>query len=200
MDKKEMPYSDEEKIAHFFREVGREFDRRTEKLNKALENERKEAISRAEKEINSEIKFYKTEKIREFMFENSRKASREILDLKHTSLSLTEDFLSEAETKIREKLSEFVKSDKYYDYLFSACQKAVEYVGEGFELHMSPDDCEKYAERLNNELERVFTVFPDEGIKIGGARLCQNDRGITADATLDERLAYKMEELAKTGV
>ena len=200
MDKNIMPDSDEEKIAHFFREVGREFDRRIQKQNEILENERKKAIERAKKEIENELKSYKTEKIREFMFENSRKASREILDLKHESLSLTEEILNETENKIKEKLVEFVNSEKYYEYLLLTCREASGYVGEGFELYMSPDDCKKHTEKLSADLEREFIVIPDERITIGGARLCRNDIGITVDATLDEKLADKIEELAKTGI
>lgn len=200
MDKNTMPYTDEERIAHFFREVGQEFELRAGQQEKQLEQERNQAIKQAKQTLENELKYYKAEKIGEFMFENSRKASREILDLKHESLSIMEELLGDIKALVRERLVSFVKSEAYYDYLLSCCKKAAEYVGEGFELHMSHDDCEKYAKRIYEDLGREFTPIADEQITIGGARLCRNDMGITVDVTLDERLASKMEELAKTGV
>lgn len=195
------PYSDKQKIAAFFDEVEREFERRDTELTRSLEAERKNAIEKAKAKTAAEVLSYKNRKIAEFTAELSGKASREILDAKHESLAATEEFLSEIKTAVREKLCEFVKDDeKYFAYICNCCRKAYEYVGEGFDLFLSPRDCEKYGERLAGELKMTFTVRPDESIKIGGVRLCQNDRGISVDETLDEKLEAKIDELAAAGV
>lgn len=196
-----MPYSDKEKIAHFFREVGREFDRREKEQKASLESERNARLEKARAVISAEITAYKNEKIGEYMSELSGRTSREILDAKHESLAVTEKFLGEIRERVEEKLREFTADgEKYFAYLVSSCKKAEAFVGEGFELYLSPNDVERFGERLQDAAGMLCSVYPDESIKLGGLRMCQNDRGISVDETLDAKLAEKMDEFAKSGI
>lgn len=201
MDNIKMPYSDKEKIAHFFREVGREFDRREKEQRASLESERNARLETARAVISAEVTAYKNEKIGEYMSELSGKTSREILDAKHESLAVTEKFLGEIRARVEEKLREFTSDgEKYFAYLVSSCKKAEAFVGEGFELYLSPNDAERFGERLQSAAGMLCSVNPDESIKLGGLRMCQNDRGISVDETLDAKLADKMDEFAKSGI
>lgn len=201
MDNIRMPYSDEEKIAHFFREVGREFDRREKEQNAALEKEREAAVEKARADIAAEITAYKNAKIGEYMSELSGKTSREILDAKHKSLSATEKFIDEIRACVERKLREFTADeDKYFAYLADSCKRAAAFVGEGFEMYLSPQDAERFGEKLADAPGMLCTVNPDETIKLGGLRMCQNDRGISVDETLDAKLDGKMDEFAKSGI
>ncbi len=136
----------------------------------------------AQKEANSVLGSEKEKLLRA----ENEKISEEAAVYKRELLNTRREIENKVFEEVEEKISEFRKSEKYFDFLKKAVADAAESVGEGEKIiYIDKKDAE-----FKPLLEEIFSypvVIASAEIK-GGARVSNTDKNIVCDNTVSDRL------------
>lgn len=202
-----MSIRDEEKLRRFAEESLGEAEATAAKINAEVDSEEARRLTEGEHKILQAAYEHIQTELKSIRRENSQILSREIMETRRELLLYREELMHRVFDKAREKITEFVASDGYKDYLVKLCQNVLRRQSASFTLYMSPRDLMyKYdvLEGLDNLLDEklemgtteaapVYSVMPDKSIKLGGVLFYSAARGISINATFDENLAHQKE-------
>lgn len=181
----------------------------TEKLNnfttlvlKDAEEKRNALLRNVEKEFSERIDENETELLQdayESIQQNIHDAHREAnekvlhaeLDSKKKLIIRREEIIGEVMSCAREKLGEFIKSDRYEEWLIKTIEKALFEVGKGSKkIYISPDDIgmKEKIEKIPEMSALTVEAAPERDF-IGGAKVLNTDRKVSVDYSFKEMLA-----------
>lgn len=183
-------------------------DNITEKLNtftslvlKDAEEKREKLIEKVEKEYSERLDERETELLEnayEHIQENIQTSKREAnervlhaqMDSKKQLILRREEIIDEVMKTVRAKLVEFTKSGEYEKWLIEKVEKALFEVGKGSKIvYISPEDI-RLRDKIEQipEMSRLTVEASPERDFLGGAKVLNTDRKVSADYSFKEML------------
>ncbi|MCL1793830.1 MAG: V-type ATP synthase subunit E family protein [Oscillospiraceae bacterium] len=129
-----------------------------------------------------------TEKIKK---EKSLEISKANIKARQEYFKYGDAVSSQVFLSVQKKLSAFIKSGSYTDYLLQSCKNVLEKTGADVGIFYMPDD-EKTMETVKAELENGFDLaktefIKDETIKGGGLRFFDHAKNVLINDVFEEK-------------
>lgn len=136
--------------------------------------------------------------------ENNEKVLMAEVNARRELFSEREKIIDNVFNEVKERLSEFTKTEEYGKWLVKRIEAAAEETGSGNKTVYVRSEDEQLLKCLINDISdkggKIEIKKTDENI-IGGVKVLNNERGIIADYTFDEILAGKKNDfLNKSGL
>lgn len=174
-----------ERLTTFLKTVNEFADSECQKLEKTATDFKEEHISEYKKQSDSKTDAYIQYETNRLLTTANKSISEYEASSRASLTALRSELADKVFCKVREKISEFTKSDGYFDFLKASLENAEKQLnGCGF-VFLSPADM-KYAQKLSAFTKAQFKE--DSSIVLGGIKACDSGERVMADDTLDMRL------------
>lgn len=153
-------------------------------LNDELEKKKKESIE--QKEIEFLGKAYKKiqSNITKTTSDTNEKIAKTQIECKGQLIYRREEIISEVFTSVSKKISEFILSDQYYNWLLDIVKETVAEAGKGNIAVLINKSDEKWIPQLRKDIiVSEINILQDEDI-IGGAKALNIDKGMVVDNSI----------------
>jgi vacuolar-type H+-ATPase subunit E/Vma4 len=153
-----------------------------------LRSEQEKAVREMEDAISAEAARYQAAKIAEISARESRRVSAHMTENKLKLLEFRESCANEVYKEVAKKISEFVDSPEYPDYLVSLLNEALKAVGScsSADVYLREEDM-----HLKEKLARstgASLTFHAGAFSLGGLRVICKAQGRRVDASFDTAL------------
>ncbi len=179
-----------EKLSIFTSLVLKDADAKREKLLEDVEKEYSERIDEKENELLQGAYDDIQHGIQSSRRQANERVLHEEMESRKKLILKREEIINEVMKSAREKIIEFTKSDEYEEWLIEKIKKALFEVGKGSKtVYISSDDL-GLKEKIENipDTARISVEASPEHDFLGGAKVLNNDRKISADYSFKELL------------
>lgn len=161
----------------------------------AIENEvnkkKEAALEKAEETILNEAYRFIRSRVTEIRSDFGRKISLHNIDSQKEIFTEREHYVNEVFEEIKSRLINFIKTEKYEEYLKNAYLEAQKALGQITRVYAAAFDMEKM-----KKIAAAAEIIEDPRILLGGF-LAENESLIT-DYTFDKRFAAERERFSET--
>lgn len=173
------------------------------KREKLLENVEKEYSERMD-EKETELLKYAYENIQQGVQEAKKEANDRLrhaeLESRKKLIVRREEIIEEIMKEAKSKLLEFIKSDKYEEWLLGRTEKALFEVGKGKKTVVISSDDVKLKEKIEQILEMPDLTVEASGERdfLGGVKVINTSRKVAVDYSFGEMLLQQKREFLQS--
>jgi V/A-type H+-transporting ATPase subunit E len=171
----------------FIDAVLKDANEQRERLLKEIEEEKQRELEKAENDILKNIYAHIQAEIAEIKHQSGRDLSKKALEIRKELLQKRDELSEKIFAMITERLTAFIQTEDYKNYLSSCIQKSISLVGNCKVIFYTCAKDTELVKALYKDLNCNAEIEIDEEIKLGGFILICNEKGIRMNETLDER-------------
>ncbi len=203
-----MPITDQEKLSRFAEDTLIDASHKAQEILDKTKEEHDNKIEEGRKEILLEKNEYILSEKKKVWREISRNQSTQTMKFREELLLCRRDLIDTLTLKVKEKLEQFTKSEKYIEYLKKLCLIVAQEYPVSFTIYLSENDSNykfEILEALDNQVRHMntsnlqrfplYSIMESADVKIGGARFFSGNDNILIDKTLDATLLASKSEI-----
>lgn len=183
----------EEKKDKFYMAINHYAEEQRKKIEEEISAFKQKELNEAEMEVLTECYLMIQKEMAQMRSGISREMAVREINMKRQLLEQRQKITDDVFRRAADKLAEFVKTERYADFLKKTAQQfSKTFQEEGTILFLKPGD-EKYEKDIRAAFQQPCSVQTLESIRIGGIRARNDKMGLAADATLDTLLESQRE-------
>jgi len=185
--------NDNEKISVFLDNINSDAEARCKQIKQEADRYVMQELNKTRQRAHEDLKSFRKTEIDRLNEETNADFSELEAQEKKKLLNRRSQITDEVFDKATAKLTDFVNSEKYIDFLKKSIASIKETIGEDSVIILKPND-KKYEAEL---LTLCNQIKYDPSIEIGGCKAENIGGRVTADDTLDARLEAEKTEFYK---
>ena len=190
-----MPLRDREKLQQFTNKVIKEANEKASEIAENAYNRKQAELARECARVKNELELKYQTKIKDARASAAAELSRVTLEKRKEYLALREEITEKTVSRLKEKLSEYTKSDEYKDHLIKTAAKAASLLDGEFTVSIREADMSVADEIRAAAGKMCVSVEADNDITVGGLLARSSAGGVIINETLDEKLSESRKAL-----
>jgi V/A-type H+-transporting ATPase subunit E len=184
-----MEYNTNQELYQYFtHEIERIGEQQIEALRKEMDEKKKSELKRITENIERKTRKYLNRELKNLNTDFSSEINRIHTENHRKLMEKREDLLETVFESVKERLSDFVKSDAYKMLLEKTVKETVAYLDTDGLTFMVRDNDDSIKSVLENTLSIKYEVKPSKDIIIGGFKVKSQSKGLEIDRTIDKKL------------
>ncbi len=184
-----MEYNTNQELYQYFtHEIERIGEQQIEALRKEMDEKKKSELKRITENIERKTRKYLNRELKNLNTDFSSEINRIHTENHRKLMEKREDLLETVFESVKERLSDFVKSDAYKTLLEKTVKETVAYLDTDGLTFMVRDNDDSIKSVLENTLSIKYEVKPSKDIIIGGFKVKSQSKGLEIDRTIDKKL------------